>query len=294
MEVEQVKQQAEAAAGEGKANVPANPPEPAPSADPQAPAAESIGDPAAEISSLKEKLKRAEGESERHRRRADYAFGQMNATYTKQAQPPAPEPEPQQASYGDDQVSYVKAHAGWQARQEARQLITEDRKQQHEQAQEMERANGIRGKVMRIGPPGTELYQAWDAVGNAGAQFGTPLCEALFSSRDFEGVVKHLAKVPQEVMRILSMPEREQWMEVARIESELKGHITGQTAEHEVGSTAAPVAGKQQPPAPIQRVNGGTAPVAPINLNDPKVPIDQWWAEWNRQRFGPTGYPRWR
>src|SRR5262245_35125241 len=113
---------------------PAPPPEaaePAPSAD----LAEPQTSP--EVLELRDRLKKAEGEVNRQTRRANFAIGQMDAFF-RQQQPAPADPEPQQNGFGDDQVSYVKAHAAWTAKQTTQQAIAQDRQQRLEQAKQAE------------------------------------------------------------------------------------------------------------------------------------------------------------
>jgi hypothetical protein len=228
---------------------------------------------------VKAKLRKAEGEAERHRRRASYAVEQMDAFFRSQPQAPqAPDPEPQQAQYGDDQVSYVKDHARWTSRNEARQVVQQNNQDQRQRAHQAAQFVQAQEKLDRINAGGKPVFDACEVLGNAGCTFGTPMNDALFASPDFDGLVRHLAAIPGEAQRILRLTPSEQIAAVRQHESQLK--TTKPAASIPASQTNAP--------EPMRRVAGGTATVSAVDLHDPRLSPEQFQEEWNR-RFAPKG-----
>src|SRR5262245_408937 len=160
-------------------------PAPPPEAAEPAPSADLEAQPSPEVLELRDRLKKAEGEVNRQTRRANFAIGQMDAFF-RQQQPAPADPEPQQNTFGDDQVSYVKAHAAWTSKQTTQQAIAQDRQLRLEQAKQAEQGFINQEKLDRINQGGPEVYAACNTLGEAGCVFGTTMNDALFASENFD------------------------------------------------------------------------------------------------------------
>lgn len=245
--------------------------EPVEQAEPETPVA--VVEPAKpEPTELERKLQAAEREAERHRKRADY-WMQNYQKVTPPAVEAKPDPEPVEDAFGTDTLAYAKAWAAWNAREAVRQDRVQQTEVSQKQVAEAQKQAVVQERLERIQEASAADPQIWtacDSLGNMGVVIGTPIQDALFESDNFAGLVKHLAAHPQEVQRIMALPPVRQVKEITRIESQLSK------------APAPPPLRATQATPPARPVNGASASVKAIDLNDPNLPIEVWQKEFIR------------
>jgi len=248
---------------------------------------------------LDRKLKAAEREAERHRKRADY-FMQQTDLLTRQQVPVKPADAPE--SLGPEPLlgqfettdDWQKAHTQWLRKSVVQEVFTKQQeqaeatRQRYQEQQEQNRVNEQRELIRGISQRDPAFAQAAEIVGqivdNGAGKIhpaATTLYNELFESEHYEGLVRHLAANPNEIYRITALPPRQQIREIARIENQLPA----ETPKPERSSTPAPLSPLRlsQAPPPARPPNGASASAKAIDLNDPNVPLDVWTKEHDRR-----------